>query len=260
MTLLREVKDHILFLTINRPEVRNAMNEEVMDRLIDSLTEAKNDPDIRVIVLRGAGEQAFCAGADLGKLGEEGRESGIIQLRSFMAKFPSVLKGLIDAGKPTISMVQGYALAGGCGLAVACDLTIAGKKAKFGIPEINVGFWGMMIMAPIFQAVGMKNGLELCYTGKHIDAYEAERIGMVNKIVPNEDLQKETVRLARELSLKSPVAMRLGRDAYYATREMGYDSALKYLNEAVVILASSEDCKEGISAFNEKRSPVWKGR
>jgi len=260
MSVIYEVKENIALVTLNRPEVRNALNTETMSKVIESLNLAKEDEQVRVVVVRSAGDKAFCAGADLDELLKKKDEANIMELRSFLQHFVNVIRALNDIGKPTIASVQGYALAGGCGLAVACDLTIAGEKARFGVPEINVGFWGMIITAPIFRAVGMKSGLEMLYTGRQIDAHEARRIGLVNRVVPNEDLENEVMGLARELASKSPIAMKLGRDAFLTTRDMEYTKALKYLSEIVVLLASTDDMREGISAFREKRDPQWKGK
>ncbi|MDY7038839.1 MAG: enoyl-CoA hydratase/isomerase family protein [Thermodesulfobacteriota bacterium] len=258
MEFIYEVKENIAFMTINRPEVRNALNNEITKQLLDSVVRAKEDDDVRVIVIRSTGDNSFSAGADLSML-KENRDD-MVGFRSGFKIFAELLYSLTEVGKPTIAAVQGYALAGGCGIAAACDLTIAAEKAKFGLTEINVGFWAMVITAPIFRAVGMKNGLELCYTGKIIDAEEAKRIGMVNRVVPNESLEQEVMRLAKDLASKNPVAMRLGREAYYTTRDMEYGKALKYLSELVIILASTEGCKEGIAAFLEKREPEWEGK
>lgn len=256
--MLYEMTGHIATITLNRPEVRNSLNAELMEEIIQALMVCKKDPEVRVIVIRGAGDKAFCAGADLGKVSE--KSGNIIEARVHLGKYADVILALVDVGKPTIAAVQGYALAGGCGLAVACDLTIASERAKFGVPEVNVGLWGMIITAPIFRAVGMKKGLELFYTGKHIDAYEAEKIGMVNRVVPPESLADEVMDLARELAAKSPLAMRMGREAYYTARDMEYTKAIKYLREMATPLSCSEDCREGIAAFKEKRKPQWKGR
>jgi len=259
MNLLYEVKDYIALITINRPDVRNSLNDEAMNGIIDALTKARKDDDVRVIIIRGAGDSAFCAGADLSMLGEM-QAGSIIKLREYLKEYGKLMNALANAGKPTIAAVQGYALAGGCGLAVACDLTFASEKAHFGIPEINVGFWGMMITAPIFKAVGMKKGLELFYTGRHIDAVEAEQIGMVNRVFPHADLFPEVMKFAAGLAKKSPVAIKMGREAFYESRDMEYDKALSYLSEMVTILASSDDCAEGVAAFKEKRKPVWQGK
>ena len=259
MVLLYEVVDNIAILTMNRPEVRNSLNEELIIELINSLKRAGEEKEVRVIVLRSAGDKAFCAGADLGKLGERS-SANIIELRSYLGKYAILLRTFVEVGKPIIAAVQGYALAGGCGLAVACDLTVASEKAIFGVPEINIGFWEMMITAPVFRAIGMKKGLELFYTGKQIDAFEAERIGMVNKVVPQDSFENAVMNLAKELASKSPIAMSMGREAFYTTRDMEYGKAVKYLSEMVPILASTDDLREGISAFREKRKPKWKGR
>lgn len=256
--LVREQLDKVVILTINRPEVNNALNALLMKELRDALEGEKAAAESRVIVIRGAGNKAFCAGADLGEMMQE--SGSFIQLREHLSAYAELICSLIDVGKPTIAAVHGYALAGGCGLAVACDLTIASERAQFGVPEINIGLWGMMISALIFRAVGMKKGLEMFYTGNRIDAYEAERIGLVNKVVPSERLLDETMALAHELASKSPVAMKLGRQAYYTSRDMDFFTSIKYLREMAAAVACTEDCREGIAAFKEKRSPIWKGR
>lgn len=253
-----EEKDHVAVITLNRPEVNNALNAGLMEEIVRALKESGKNPEMRVIVIRGAGDKAFCAGADLGGVGE--KSGSVIEMRAHLSKYAGLITALAEVGKPTIAAVQGYALAGGCGLAAACDLTIASEKARFGVPEINVGLWGMIITAPIFRAVGMKKGLELFYTGKHIDAYEAEKIGLVNKVAPHDSLLEETMSMAGELASKSPLAMAMGREAYYTSRDMEYFKAVRYLREMVTPLACSEDCREGIAAFKEKRKPRWQGR
>gem|GEM_PF-35420 len=253
-----EESDHVAVITLNRPEVNNALNAGLMEEIVRALEESGKNPEVRVIVVRGAGDKAFCAGADLGGVGE--KSGSVIEMRVHLSRYADLITALADVGKPTIAAVQGYALAGGCGLAAACDLTVASEKARFGVPEVNVGLWGMIITAPIFRAVGMKKGLELFYTGKHIDSHEAEKIGLVNKVSAHGSLIEETMILAGELASKSPLAMALGREAYYTSRDMEYFKSVKYLREMVTPLACSEDCREGIAAFKEKRKPRWQGR
>jgi len=152
------------------------------------------------------------------------------------------------------------ALAGGCGLAVYPDITIASEKAKFGLPEINVGLWSCMVSAFLPRVLGSKKALELLLTGDMIDAKEAERIGLVNRVVPHEKLEETVLDMAHKLSEKSPVVTGLGRDSFYTMLNMDYNKALVYLLDVLALIMSSEDCKEGLTAFMEKRKPVWKNR
>jgi len=152
------------------------------------------------------------------------------------------------------------ALAGGCGLAIYPDITIASEDAKFGTPEINVGVWPMMVSASLLRAVGRKKALEMMFTGDIIDASEAERIGLVNKVVPNDQLERSAVDLANRLKEKSPAIMKLGRDTFYTMMDMEFNQAVEYLKEMIVVLLGTEDAQEGCKAFVERRQPKWKGR
>lgn len=257
--LLTDVKEHIATLTLNRPEVRNSLNAGLMEELVDALGQARDDAEVRVVVLKGAGDKAFCAGADLGKIEDQAKE-GIVAARAHLIKYAEIILALVDVGKPTIAQVQGYALAGGCGLVAACDLAVASENASFAVPEINVGIWGMIITAPMFRCVMTKPGLEMFYTGNRISAVEAHRIGLVNRVVPPERLEEETKKLAQTIAGKSPFALKMGREAFYTARDMEYTKAVKYLRELVPVLSCSEDAAEGIRAFLEKRAPQWKGR
>jgi enoyl-CoA hydratase/carnithine racemase len=163
-------------------------------------------------------------------------------------------------GKPIVAMVNGHALAGGLGLVVACDLAIASAAAEFGTTEIDLGLWPMMITAEIVRSVGRKKALELMVTGKRIDAAEAERIGLVTRVVPPERLEEETMALARDLARKSPTAMRLGLRAFYDTQDLDHRAALEYLQGQLAAVLATEDAAEGIAAVLQKREPVWKGR
>jgi len=257
--LLVEKKDHVTTLTLNRPEVRNALSVNLMQDLVTALEEADTDGETRVVILKGAGEKAFCAGADLRMVSEKGAQ-GIMELRKHFSYYADIIQTLADIGKPVLAAVRGYALAGGCGLAAACDITIASEDAVFGVPEVNIGLWGMIINVPLFRCVVMKKGLELFMTGRSIDAREADRIGLVTKVVPNDRLDEEAAELAQTLASKSPLALKLGKEAFYASQDMEYRRAIQYLREMITILGATEDAKEGISAFLEKRAPRWKGR
>jgi enoyl-CoA hydratase/carnithine racemase len=256
-TLLLETVDHVGVITLNRPEARNALNRQMTKDLQAALRGLREDAEVHVVLLRGAGDQAFCAGADLKEVAacrtvEERRQQfgGIAVVFELMATMR----------KPVIGAVRGFALAGGCGLAAACDLVVAAEDAVFATPEIQLGLFPMMIMAPIFRTVGAKRGLELIFTGGRVDAREAERWGLVNRVVPPEALEAEALALARDLAAKSSAVLQLGKEAYYHMRDLTYLQALPYLREMIAVAASTEDAAEGVAAFLEKRKPVWKGR
>lgn len=257
-SLICEKRDYVTYITLNRPEVRNALSEELMTELILALREAGADPEVRVIVLKGAGDKAFCAGGDLAKI-RENIDKGVIAVRQYTSKFAEVILTVAEVGKPVIAAVHGYALAGGCGLAAACDLTLAAENAVFGIPEINVGFWGGIITAPIIKLIGMKRAMELFYTGRHFGAQEALTMGLINRVVPTAKLDQEAEKLAQTIASKNPVAIKLGRESFYTVQDMEYLKSIKYLREIVTVLANSHDTGEGISSFLEKRKPEWKG-
>jgi len=171
-----------------------------------------------------------------------------------------LLMDMTQLGKPTLARVNGHALAGGLGLAVACDLGIASLDAQFGIPEVNVGLWPMLIMASVFRNLPRKAAMELILTGRRISAEEAARLGVVNRAVPAERLDAEVDALAQELARKSPLGMRLGLEAFYRMQDMSYPAALAYLENQLALLGLSEDLKEGVSAFFEKREAHFTGR
>jgi enoyl-CoA hydratase len=244
-------------VTINRPERRNALSSGVLTGLRDACAAARVDDDVRVVVLTGAGDEAFCAGADLGTMVGD---SGAIAAHDGRGVFADVLRDLWALGKPTIARVRGYALAGGFGLAMACDLVVAAEDAQFGTPEINVGLWPYMITVPLLRAMSARLALDLMMTGRRIDASEAARLGLVSRVTRVDELDRTVDGLAEELATKSPVAMRLGRSSFFRALEMHADEALDYLQSQLTVTSLSDDTAEGVQAFVEKREPRWRGR
>jgi enoyl-CoA hydratase/carnithine racemase len=256
-TLLYDVTDHIATLTINRPERRNALSWTVMTELREGLAAIKRDRDARVVVITGAGDKAFSAGADLSGMAEG---AGFVDLHDARGEMTRLFRELWELGKPTIARVRGYALAGGFGLALACDFIVAADDAQFGTPEIDVGLWPMMITVPMVRSMPAKKALELQMTGRRVDAAEAMRIGFVNEVVPAAELDAAVARLAGVLASKSPAVMKLGRDAFYATLDQSGEDALRLLHAGLSLVTQTDDAAEGIRAFQEKRAPEWKGR
>lgn len=252
-----EVAGSVARATIDRPERRNAMSFDVMQGLRDAVATAKADDAVRVLVLTGAGEKAFCAGADLGGGGIADGASAAHDGRGMLADLFRDLWGL---GKPTVARVRGYALAGGFGLALACDFVVASDDARFGTPEVNVGLWPYMITVPLLRSMPPKRVLELMMTGRRVDAAEAERIGFVTRVVPVDELDAAVDDLAATLAAKSPLILRWGRDSFYHVLDMDPDDALAYLQAMLTVTSASEDTAEGVAAFAEKREPKWKGR
>ena len=255
--LTYEATNGIARLTINRPERRNALSYEVMEGLRDNLVRARTDDDVRVVIVTGAGEKAFCAGADLGGIAEGVGAAALHDARGALA---DVFRSMWSLGKPTVARVRGYALAGGFGLALACDVVVAADDAVFGTPEINVGLWPYMITVPLLRSMPPKVALELMMTGRRVPADEAADLGFVNQVVPAAELDAAVDEIATTLASKSPLIMRWGHDAFYRVLDMRPDDALDYLQSMLTVTTATEDSAEGIAAFAEKREPQWKGR
>jgi enoyl-CoA hydratase/carnithine racemase len=256
-SLLYDVRDNVATITINRPERRNALSWTVMSELREAFEEAKADREARVVTLTGAGDKAFCAGADLAGMRAE---AGWAEVHDGRGELARLFRTMWELGKPIVARVRGYALAGGFGLCLACDLVVAADDAQFGTPEINVGLWPHMITVPLMRSMPPKKALELMMTGRRVAADEAERIGFVTRVVPVDALDAAVGELAATLASKSPAIMRLGRDAFYAVWDQPAEDALRLLHPMLTVTASTEDAAEGIAAFAEKRAPVWKGR
>ncbi len=256
-TVLVEVAGGIGTITLNRPEVRNALNPTMVREIWEALQALEADREIRVVTLKGAGDKAFCAGADLRGVGDRGTT---LQARESFGGLVKILEGIPRMKKPVIAQVHGYALAGGCGLAAGCDLLVASEDAVFGLPEIKVGLLPLMVMAPILRAVGVKRGLPLVLTGEQITAREAQQIGLVTQVVPREGLETAIRTLAEKLAGLSPTALGLAKEAAYTIQDMEYGKSLTYLRELITLVGLSDDAREGIAAFFEKRPPRWTGR
>ena len=247
--LLKQKKDKVLYLTLNRPENRNALNSELINELIIAFNEAEVDNEVNVVVLRGSGDKAFCAGADLKEL-KKSIDEGIDKVRKYFDLYANLIKTVSKFSKVSISGVRGYALAGGCGLAVSCDITLADGTAKFGIPEINIGMWGMIISAPILKNVIPKKAWELFLTGKIVDADYANSIGLVTKVV--NDLDKEIQDLANEIANKNINTIKLAKQVFWGTLNMNYFDSIDYLKEMSSILAFQS--KNNIENFLASKS------
>ena len=256
-TLLVDVRDGVGTLTLNRPEARNALNQALIRELGDALARLEADGEARVVILRGSGERAFCAGADLKGMFQA---APILEVREQYAGLAGVLEGIPRMRTPVIAQVYGYALAGGCGLAAACDLVIAAEDAVFGLPEIKLGLLPLMVLAPILRAASPRRVLELVLTGRELGAAEALEIGLVTRVVPHAELDAQVGRIARTLAGLSPATVALGKEAFYRALELPYAQALAHLRDLLTIVARSEDAREGIAAFLEKRPPRWQGR
>lgn len=256
-TIRVELSDGVARIELHRPEARNAMNPTMLVELLAALSAAKSSEEVRVVVLTGAGDKVFCAGGDLGRIGE-GQAQGRAPAE---AGGPNALfEAFAELGKPMIGRLNGHALAGGLGLACACDIVIAADDVKLGTPEVNVGLWPMVIMATISRNIGPKQALRLYMTGEPVSAPEAARIGLITEAVPRDRLDATVDALATGLAAKSPIIMRLGRDAFYHHRDLPFREQLTYLTGQLAAVAATDDSREGIAAFVEKRRPVFTGR
>jgi len=242
-------------ITLNRPDKRNPIGPQTIGEVIHALAMVESDPDVSVVVLTGAGK-AFSAGGDLSMMAGGGDADSGIPPGSLTELFVR----MHELGKPIIAMVNGHALAGGLGLMVACDLVVASDQATFGTTEVKVGLWPMMITAEIVRNIGRKKTVEMMVTGMRIDADEAQRIGLINRVVPHDELEAETMKLAGEIAERSPAVISKGLRAFYATQDEDFAPALDYLQGKLGEVLALEDAREGLMAFLQKRKPVWKGR
>jgi enoyl-CoA hydratase/carnithine racemase len=252
-----EVADHVATITLDDPETRNALSDQMLSELLSALALAKDDYGVRVVVLASSHEKVFSAG---GNLAGFAAEVPLVHKHFGTDLFPLLFRTIGQLGKPTICAANGHVLAGALGVALACDLIVASEKATFGTPEINVGVFPFMIMALIYRNIGRKKTNELLLLGERISAKEALDIGLVNKVAPPKGMEFEVREWAEALAKKSPLMMRLGKDAMYRQQDMAFDDALEYLHHNLTLSFSTEDIQEGVKAFFDKRDPDWTGR
>src|SRR3954452_23724621 len=256
-TVRYAVADGVATITLDQPDTRNALSDELLDDLIAAFEAARDDDAVRVVVLTSSHEKVFSAGGDLAGFAAD---VPVVHKHFATERFPRVFRLIGELGKPSLCAANGHVLAGSLGLALACDLIIAREGARFGTPEINVGVFPFMIMALIYRNVPRKKVNELLLLGEQISAEEAERIGIVNRVVPAEEFDAAVADWAERLGAKSPVLMRMGKDAMFRSQDMALADALEFLHAQLAIAFSTEDIQEGVKAFFEKRDPVWTGR
>jgi len=255
--LLYEAADGVATITLNRPEQRNALSAQLLAELVDAIEAARDDEAVRCVVLTGAGDKVFCAGADLGGFAAD---VPLVEKHYASDLFLEFFRLMPRLGKPSLCAANGHVLAGGLGLALSCDLVIAKDSATFGTPEINVGAFPYMIMSIIYRNVPRKKVNEMILLGERLSAADAVTYGLANKSVPEDEFDAAVAEWAGKLASKSPVLMRLGHDAIYRQQDMALDDALEYLRSQLSLTFSTEDILEGVQAFFEKREPNWKGR
>ncbi len=254
--LLYEVKEHVGFLTINREKRRNAISLGMIRSFLDRLSEMDQDDAVLAVCLTGAGEKAFCAGADLGNTlagGGEDRLSG-------PKTYATLIKRMIHFGKPTVARINGPCLAGGMGLMLACDIVIAREDTYFCTPEVNVGIFPMMVGALLYRNLPRKKAMDMVLTGRKVSAKEAERMGMITRAVAPDRLDSEVQDTLKLLTGKSPIGTRIGKEAFNAMSDMPFEAALDHLSDALIRVISTQDAAEGMKAFMEKRVPRFTGR
>ncbi|HXT09198.1 MAG TPA: enoyl-CoA hydratase-related protein [Roseiarcus sp.] len=256
--VLKAREGGVMRLAINRPERRNALNESVAQGLIAGLDEAEADSSLRVVVLTGVGEEAFCAGGDL-KPAADGTPFALdaADPRHYVV---ALLKRMDACRLPLIARLNGHALAGGFGLACACDLVVAREDALIGAPEARVGLFPMMILPYLMRVISYRTLMQLCITGEPMTAAEAAKREIVNAAVPAGELDATLAALVAGIVSKSPTGIRLGKQALARIREMSLDSALEYAQFMLANMARTEDAREGFAAFNERRKPAFTGR
>ncbi len=255
MTVRYDVAEGRATITIDDPERRNPMSVQTMGMLLERTEEAMADPEVRVVVYTGAGEKAFCAGGDLsGSFVDDP-----VGLHKGRGDIALLFRLMMRGGKPTIARVNGDALAGGFGLAVACDVTICVDDARLGTPEVKVGLWPMMISAVLARAMPRKAALEMMLTGRLITPEEALLLGAVSRVVTRADLDVAVDEVVDAVMAVSPATLMIGKDSFNAMADAGLDAAFDRLQGGLTEIALTDDAREGVTAFIDKRDPDWSG-
>ncbi|MYF47242.1 MAG: enoyl-CoA hydratase [Rhodobacteraceae bacterium] len=257
--LLRNDKNKIAYLVFNKPEKLNVLSEEMLAALYDQLIKLENDEAIRCIVLTGKGK-AFCAGHDLSELtlGRQTPDGGQEYFQKIFDMCSKLMQKIQEVPQPVIAQVNGPAVAAGCQLVATCDLAIAGESAKFGVNGVNIGLFCSTPMVALTRNINLKNAFELLVSGKIIKPEEAQRLGLINRVVSDETLDEEVNELASLISSKLSAAVKIGKKAFYKQAEMPLDEAYDFAGEVMVTNMLYRDTREGINAFLEKRKPDWK--
>ena len=257
-TILYDVRaDGVATVTLNTPDNRNALTNELLSELTSAFESARDDERVRCVVLTSSHEKVFSAGASLDQFAAD---VPLVHKHFGTERFPRLFRTILGLGKPTICAANGHVLAGSLGVALCCDLIVAKDSATFGTPEINVGVFPFMIMALIYRNVPRKKTNELLLLGERISAEEALAIGIVNKVVPDGEFEVAVDEWATKLAAKSPVAMKLGKDAMYRQLDMPFEDAVDFLRAQLSLSFTTDDIQEGVKAFFEKREPNWTGR
>ena len=254
--LLYEVKENIGTITINREANRNSISSEAVSLFLEALETAEKDDNVRVVCVSGAGEKVFCSGADLGGgIGNAGRQE-----TSAFKNYARLITRLAHFPKPTLAKINGHCMAGGTGFMLACDIVIAKEDAKFGTPEVNVGLFPMMIGALIFRNVLRKKAMEMILLGEKLTAKEALDMGMITRTASNEQFEEQVDKVLKTIASKSPIGMRIGKEAFRGIETMDLEASVNFLSEKLLEVASTKDAVEGITAFFEKRAPEFTGK